>query len=699
MKPLILLLCAFCALSSVSAQGNPPVAACGMPLQGAVGTNATYSLSGDCALTGQLRIGGTPENPATVTINGNGHTISLPNVQIGINLQVSSMLNLNQVTIDGSAPDLVDGIESGILNTNQVTFTSSATTMLNVNSGALNNTLIERHRSDVLSLGANGIVALVKSGHSLTLNNVVMRDNFGSTAAITVSSGGSLTATGCLSLSGNVPYDVYVHAGGTWTDSSEGTCTGAIGNGGAVQLPPALMACGFPAAGNLDVSATYTLTGDCELSGAYYLSEDVSIRVIGNGRAIRSSRGSYSVYTAATSALRLENVALQGFRFFNWGDFRAERISVSNTVNGLIFNMGEARFTQALFEDNSAPNSSARTVAVGYNAYANGFTSFTDASFVGNTGGLGVLATLGAVIELNGCIHFENNSPADTYIYAGSGGVVNDNRDPDCDSPIVDPLIPLELKLQNFVAPGAPTADDSKPVCNPHCDLPAPPTPKLEECEIRLGAIGAVRRSRTQPATATVLEVGPDSEGIFLFGLTQAEVEAAQAGIVACSEDGRAAVRVGLPGELRQIFSQDPNYREKLKVARKYIVVSEGPTDEGKVHHVMLDNSLDGHVFGTVDTFGGPPGADCIPAFSLADTAKQPAKPTAAEVRLAPKVLPQPAQSDGSITHIVQPGDTTSAISIAYRVSQREIITLNQLSGTGDLITVGQELLIRAAGD
>ncbi len=697
MKPLILLLCAFCALSSVSAQTNPPVAACGMPLEGEIQTSVTYSLSGDCALTDKLNIdySGTV---VTVTINGNGHAITLPSVSTAIGIHDNSILNLNQVTIDGAEDtNILVGFEGGTLNASQVTFRNSAGLMLNVVSGSLNNSLLEWNSSEAFALGSNGSTALVKSGHTLTLNNVVARNNLFGSGAISVSSGGSLTATGCLTLSGNMPYDVYVRDGGAWTDSSTGPCSGEIGNGDQAVIATPLMACGFPAAGNLDVSATYILSADCELSGAYYISEDVSISVIGNARTMRASRSGYSFYTAVTSSMRLENIALEGVRFFNWGDLRAEQIKVTNTVNGMVYNLGEIRFQDAVFEELSATNPATRSVAIAYNGYENGFSSFTDASFIGNTGGLGVLATWGAVIELSGCIHFENNSPVDTHIYAGRGGVVNDNRDPDCDSPIVDPLIPPPPRARLAVASQPASPPEVK--CNPHCDLPTPPTPKLEECDIRLGAIGAVCRSRTQPAAATVLGVGPDSKGIFLFGLTQAKVEAAQAGIVGCSEDGRAAVRIGLPEELRQIFSQDPNYREELKVARKYIVISEGPTDEGKVHHVVLDNSLDGHVFGTVDTFGGPPGADCIPAFSLADTVEKPAEPTAAEVRLAPKVLPQPAQPDGSIMHIVQPGDTTSAISIAYRVSQREIIAQNDLSGTGDLITVGQELLIRAAED
>ncbi len=636
-KLLIPLLCVCFSLPTLYAQTNPTVAACGMPLQGGIQINTTYSLSGDCVMTDELSIGYLPEHPITVTINGNGHTISLPNAVNGIHLIYNSILNLNQVTIEGGAEDLLVGVEAGVLNANQVTFTNGSSLMLNVISGSLNNTLLERHSSDVFSLYANGSVALVKAGHSLALHNVVMRGNIGDTAAIVVQNGGSLTATGCLSFSGNAPYDVYVHDGGTWTDSSTGPCTGAIGNGGAVAPAPAPTACGLPAAGNLDVSATYTLTADCALTGRITLSEDVAITIVGNGHTIRSSLAGYVIVTAVTSSLRLENVALEGFHILNWGDLRGEKLIMSDIVGG-ITNMGEARFSNALFEGNSATSATSRSVLLAYNAYANGYASFTDASFIGNTGGLGALATYGSVIDLNGCIHFEDNSPADTYIYSGSGGAVNDNRDQDCDSPIVDPLIP--------------------PV---------------------------------QPPEAYIYRVTSESEGFFSLGLSQPQVEAVEAGLIACSADGRVAVRVGLKPEIRHFFEISPKYHAELLVPRRYIVISKGPNVEGKVNHVVLDNALDGRVFGIVSTHGGPPAAECI------TTAEQATRAEPAPV-YAPFVQAQAPQPDGSIVHIARPGDTINAIAVAYEVDPLEIIIFNQLENMGRWIYPGQKLLVREAG-
>jgi LysM repeat protein len=58
----------------------------------------------------------------------------------------------------------------------------------------------------------------------------------------------------------------------------------------------------------------------------------------------------------------------------------------------------------------------------------------------------------------------------------------------------------------------------------------------------------------------------------------------------------------------------------------------------------------------------------------------------------------QAPQADGSIVHVVQPGDTISGISIAYDVSIADILELNNLTRTTALrLQVGQRLLIQDA--
>ncbi|MBZ0279083.1 MAG: LysM peptidoglycan-binding domain-containing protein [Anaerolineae bacterium] len=56
-------------------------------------------------------------------------------------------------------------------------------------------------------------------------------------------------------------------------------------------------------------------------------------------------------------------------------------------------------------------------------------------------------------------------------------------------------------------------------------------------------------------------------------------------------------------------------------------------------------------------------------------------------------VVPQGAQSDGSIVHRVQPGDTIDSIAYAYGVTRTQILELNNISDPR-LIFVGQELRV-----
>ncbi|MFQ3568379.1 MAG: LysM peptidoglycan-binding domain-containing protein [Aggregatilineales bacterium] len=70
-----------------------------------------------------------------------------------------------------------------------------------------------------------------------------------------------------------------------------------------------------------------------------------------------------------------------------------------------------------------------------------------------------------------------------------------------------------------------------------------------------------------------------------------------------------------------------------------------------------------------------------------------PPPPPPAEVGF---VRPQPPRPDGSIVHVVQPGDTVDSIAVAYGVTRTELIELNNIRNPR-LIQVGQELVIRPA--
>ncbi|HYO89617.1 MAG TPA: LysM peptidoglycan-binding domain-containing protein [Candidatus Limnocylindrales bacterium] len=85
---------------------------------------------------------------------------------------------------------------------------------------------------------------------------------------------------------------------------------------------------------------------------------------------------------------------------------------------------------------------------------------------------------------------------------------------------------------------------------------------------------------------------------------------------------------------------------------------------------------------------GTAPGVPGVPAATAVPTAPP----------FASFVQPQPPQADGSIVHIVQPGDTMDAIGYAYGVSRQDILDLNGLT-SGRFIFAGQELLIKPASE
>jgi LysM repeat protein len=90
---------------------------------------------------------------------------------------------------------------------------------------------------------------------------------------------------------------------------------------------------------------------------------------------------------------------------------------------------------------------------------------------------------------------------------------------------------------------------------------------------------------------------------------------------------------------------------------------------------------------------GGPGGtAPVVVGTAAPGTTPVPTRPVAFVA------VPQAPQADGSIVHVVQPGDTISGISIAYGVPEAEILELNGLTrATARGIRVGQRLLIQEA--
>jgi len=80
------------------------------------------------------------------------------------------------------------------------------------------------------------------------------------------------------------------------------------------------------------------------------------------------------------------------------------------------------------------------------------------------------------------------------------------------------------------------------------------------------------------------------------------------------------------------------------------------------------------------------------PAAGGSGDAAQPAAPPPPQY--ASRVSPQGERPDGSIVHVVQPGDTIDAIAVAYGLTRADILELNQISDPR-IIQIGQELLIK----
>jgi hypothetical protein len=222
---------------------------------------------------------------------------------------------------------------------------------------------------------------------------------------------------------------------------------------------------------------------------------------------------------------------------------------------------------------------------------------------------------------------------------------------------------------------------------------------KIEPPErMNLGAIGVIFFLQKCPAVIEIWEVLPNSQGQFALKISQSDVDAVREGIVACSSNGRAAVRVGLTEPVRQKIAGSRAYQAVSPRQAPDIQISLGPNPEGKVNHIVIDNALDGQVLGTVDTRSEETPCQGVNLSELLTAAAATPEPT--PIPFAAAVSPQPAREDGSIVHVVRPGDTIWQIGIAYDVHPFIIISrneLDQLRNRGRYIFPGQELIIRDA--
>ena len=573
-------------------------ASCGLPAAGVFAETVTYTLTEDCVQDGQLEVAA----DAIITINGNGHSISGPVDGSAIFSGLDgSTLHLSQLTVDGLNMERGSLVNTkGTLTATAVTFTrSQGGPALDSESGAqvtLNDVLFLTNTSRGADADGKGSALNVAGGASVSIEDVVFRDNLFGGAAVVIRDGATaFAASGCLSFSGNIPYNVV----GSWSPDSSGPCSGQVGNEGQAAAPaPETLACGIPGSGILDESGTYTLKGDCERFGQWLLSDGVEISITGDGHFIRGAIPGINILTAANASLSMENLTLDGIRTVNFGSLNGIDVAMRNAPSQAILNMGEASFTRALFENNVnvEPRYSA-SVLFAWSEYRSSVASFTDTIFRGNQGGDAALVNFrdGATIHLNGCISFENNAPADKF------WIISDSSTGPCGLQFGLPYIAQVVERQELAqAQAGDTFEAFRLIEFPGQSAPAPTaaptatpaitaTPEADDCFQNLGAIGKLCRVAGQSVTTIdVYRVEADSTGTFVLRVTQTEVDNTGNGNqVKSTSDGRVAV----------FIEDDGN-----------ITFAKGPNSEGKVHHVTLQDDLNGTVVSTVDRIGGPPG-------------------------------------------------------------------------------------------
>ncbi len=705
---------------------NPdnPSDGCGLPPQGVIVASVTYTLNRDCTQTGALEIHTASTPNVTLTINGMGHTIyntsylSSNGTRYGYNFLVvddegkdtiqnldttaspNIKVNIKNVTFNGSDWDfdrhlyhktrIKSGTGSwilaeGALTMENVTFTNGDGSWLRIKGTAkLENVLFKD--SWVWNWGfdpvVKGILHVANTG-SVTLNNAVFRDS--ARTVIKIDKGGSLSASGCLSFIRVWSYKVH-HSGirssmGAWSDSSTGPCGDIeIGNRDRAVVPYTLpmLDCGLPSGGTIEGTVVYSLSQDCECINTVNIADDASVTINGNGKRIVGCSGGSAGFRIGNARLTINNANLDGVRIHNYGGRLTLGKSTIANASKPIINYGWAYFHDSIFQENRATSRGLGKVYLGRSLHF----GMGRALFQDNV--------------------FSNNMPADDEIEAythGTGSAIFL-----CGDNILEGLPEDEdaVALAMFIAENG---GNVRFFCPETVEVSGPPAAS-KEClpetieppeRMTMGAIGVIFFLQKCPAVIEIWEVLPNSQGKFALKVSQNDVEAVREGIVACSSNGRAAVRVGLTEPVRQKIAHSQAYQAVSPRKARDILISLGPNVEGKVIHIVTDNVLDGQVLGTVDTRSEEP--PCQGA-SLASLLAAAAPPQSTAIPFAAPVAPQAAREDGSIVHVVRSGDTVWQIGIAYDVHPHKIISLNnlqQLSSRGSYIFPGQELLIRPA--
>ncbi|MGD0753196.1 MAG: CAP domain-containing protein [Anaerolineales bacterium] len=118
-------------------------------------------------------------------------------------------------------------------------------------------------------------------------------------------------------------------------------------------------------------------------------------------------------------------------------------------------------------------------------------------------------------------------------------------------------------------------------------------------------------------------------------------------------------------------WNNDP-YHHSMLVSTSFADVGAGVATSGNTSYFVLVEAL---------STGGKPVAYTPPA---------PLNPS------TPTIVPNTPNADGSIVHIVQPGETLGSLSMAYNVPLADILSLNNLTLTSTIF-VNEKITIRAA--
>ncbi len=602
----------------VLAQTNPAPATCGFPA-GVAGartfhSTATYTLTDHCQQSWRLSCdkSAATDSPVTITINGAGKTITAYKDNQG-NLDVfrftgKCALVLNNVTIAGggyqdAASVLLTNPDVASSFTN-VTFTGTDYIALRISdqrenspgtTHTLDNVLFANTTGRYFSTAHGMPSALQTIGKvNLNINNLALRNVRGGNSAIGANdtyivgrrvSIGTIRLTGCLTVDGVFPRVWY----GNIVDNSAGPCSDAVGNEGsgsaAIQYPQAPnSACGLPLSGFIYGKHTFSLDGDCALTGPLYIPYESEVVINGNGRTINAAAVETAMHTAGP--LLLSNAVISGAQNSPVITYLNNRATIANAefrnnAGALVLQDGPVTLSRTLVENHSvASGSPASAVSVLKSARVD----IRDSVFRGNSGGQGAL-NAGAPFRyganpattLAGCITFDSNTPTDII---DASSLLRDSRTGPC---------PPDMIFLGVYVPPTPTTAGNAPVFYFAC-----PADEICICGGIPGAvpIGAAACVFREDGKLSVYGIDEQSRGFFLVEASRQQVNANGIGMVASSPDGFAAVYKMEGGDVK---------------------VSIGPDSESKLLHATFDGGVKGAVIDTHTTYA--------PAPELADAA------------------------------------------------------------------------------